>query len=191
MNDNQQVAQQVMVQFSEQEYFSFAAEIMKPLRRRRFMQCSAVMALGVASGLVAHAVAQILSKTTALSASFYLPVFVLLFLPLYLGSLRLFRAYFLRGHFNNRGNFLRRMQFSLQPSALIIASDISHTQMSWRGILKIVSTKDLILFYVDNMQAHIAPKRCFASPEAAEAFYQQALTYWQAAQAAPQPETAP
>lgn len=180
----------VAVQFTEREYFSYVAEIARPHRVRRFLQCAAVFALAAVCGLTAYAIIQILIKTNTLSPSFYFPGFLIFFLPLYRISLRFFRVHLMRGHFNDKGSFLRRMQFSVLPDALIIDNDVSHTQMRWRGVLKIVNSKELILFYVDNMQAHIIPKRCFATPEAAEAFYQQALAYWQAAQAAPQGEAA-
>ena len=79
------------------------------------------------------------------------------------------------------GSTLKPNQIILNDAGIFQKSKIHSSHMTWEGVLKIENNKTMFLFYIDNLQAYIIPKRIFDTDEEATIFLQQAEEFWQAA----------
>ncbi len=117
-------------------------------------------------------------------------LFFALAVPLYLVVIKQFRYFITKDYCNPQGSFLSCKQIELTANGLRLTTKQIEYIVSWSGVLHLKKTKRAFLYFVDNMQAIYIPKRCFATPEAAEAFHRQAEEYWKAAQVHPATGTA-
>lgn len=77
------------------------------------------------------------------------------------------------------GNFLSPKNTIIDEKGITETTKHSTGFTSWHGILKIENHKNIILFYIDNLQAYIIPKRIFENEEEENAFLKQAEEFWQ------------
>lgn len=61
------------------------------------------------------------------------------------------------------------------------ATEVNESRWIWPGIERIEQDADYIFIFTSPILAHIIPKRAFASPEAATAFYTAALGFYKQA----------
>ncbi|MBP7252632.1 MAG: YcxB family protein [Alphaproteobacteria bacterium] len=177
---------QVTSQLKEQDYTTYARAVGKSHRGRTYTHVAACIALAVIAGLLAVSLKNILFKLLGSPGDAWDGgVYFLLFFFIFLSLMRGFARMFARGRFSPNGQFLAATQFTLQHDGFTTQTRYTQGSVDWRGVQRLAETKDLMLIYIDTMQAYIIPKRCFASPEAAAAFYQQAQNYWQATRQQP------
>ena len=69
----------------------------------------------------------------------------------------------------------------LLPEGIHERSDLGVVTLAWTAVKRIVVTPEVIYFYRGQHTALIVPRRCFASPEAADAFVATARQYHAAA----------
>ena len=177
------------VQTTENEFNAASALLSRPARGRALL---CVIAAAVIAALAAPAIINVIATTIDLSVlpGGHFIVLAIIFLALYILLLRGFSRFYQQGRFAPDGNYLQPTTFSMSPTGLSTASPYLRSEVEWRGVLKLRDHPTFLFFYIDRMHAFIIPKRCFASPEAATAFYQQAQTYWQAARQQPAPPSA-
>lgn len=173
---------QVTSQLTEQDYGVYARAVGKSYRGRTYKQVAACIVMAVLAGILAVSLKNVLFSLIGKPGDVWDSiVYFLLFLFIYLSLLRILARIFARGRFSPDGLFLAATQFTLLPDGFTTQTRYTQGRVDWRGVQRLAETKDLLLFYIDTMQAYLIPKRCFFTPEAATAFYQQAQTYWQAA----------
>lgn len=178
---------QVTSQLTEQDFGLYARAVRKNYKGRTYTHVGAVIAMAVIAGLLAAALKRLLFAYIGNHGQAWdLGVYFVLFLFIYLSLIRTLARLFTRGQFSPDGHFLAATQFTLAPEGFTTQSRYTQGKVDWRGVLRLEESKDFLLIYIDLMQAYVIPKRCFATTEAAAAFYQQAQAYWQAARQADQ-----
>jgi hypothetical protein len=75
----------------------------------------------------------------------------------------------------NRGVWGQRT-VTLSDEAVASESEFEQSRHRWAGVERVDETVAYIFIYVSTTSAHIVPKHCFATPEAAHAFYHAAKT---------------
>lgn len=105
-------------------------------------------------------------------------MFFMIFVPLYLVVVRQFRYFITKDYCDPQGSFLCYKQLDLTANSLRLTTKHIQYSVRWSGILHLKKTKHALFYFVDNMQAIYIPKRCYATPEQAEAFHRQAEQYW-------------
>ncbi len=170
----------ITVQTTESELNRATGFLSKPARGRALLS---VIVAAVIAAIATPAIMNIITSAVDLSV---LPggdfiVLAIIFLALYILLLRGFSRFYQQGRFSPDGNYLQPTTFSLSPLGLSTASRHLRSQVDWRGVLQIHDHTTFLFFYIDRMHAFVIPKRCFATPEAAAAFYKQAQSYWLAA----------
>jgi hypothetical protein len=170
----------ITVQTTENEFNIASALLSRPARGRALL---CVIAAAVLAALAAPAIINVIASAVDLSVlpGGHFIVLGIIFLALYIALLRGFSRFYQQGRFAPDGNYLQPTAFSMSSRGLNTASRYLRSEVEWRGVLKLRDHPTFLFFYIDRMHAFIIPKRCFASPEAATAFYQQAQSYWQAA----------
>lgn len=77
----------------------------------------------------------------------------------------------------------RQFTLTLSPEGLRHEeANQQHAFYHWAAVPRIIRERDYLLFYTDKNVAHFVSLRCFADEAAADAFYQQALAFKEAAQ---------
>ena len=74
----------------------------------------------------------------------------------------------------------------ITPEYLRQQDATGETKTRWNGIHKVVETATHIVLWVSPSAAYVVPKRAFDSEENAALFAQNAVNYWQQAQATAQ-----
>ena len=105
---------------------------------------------------------------------------ILLTLLMLLTFLRVFRSQKSR-EWETVGSLTRPRNVDLHPDYILATEENSKTVMSWQAIHNIIEGKDHVFFFLNTKDAIILPKRCFASPQEMQQFYQTALTFWEKA----------
>ena len=77
------------------------------------------------------------------------------------------------------GNFLRPKTTTIDEVGITEETELGMSHTKWQGVLRIENAKAVILLYVDRMSAYVVPKKGFATPDEAEAFYKQSVTFWE------------
>lgn len=180
---------QVTSQLKEQDYATYTRTMYKGKIWQIVLMILGSIALSALAGTLTEALRSILvsifGKPGQPWENFFLVLYFLVFFAIVFGLMAFFLPFLTKGHINPDGHFLAATQFTLLPEGFTIQTRYTQGQVEWRGVQRIAVMNDLLLIYVDTMIAYIIPKRCFASPEAAMAFYQQAQSYWQAARQQP------
>ena len=181
---------QVTSQLTEQDFSIYTREVRKNYKSRTYTHIVAIIAMAGIAGLLAASLKRIIFVYIGnLGNVWDIVVYILLFFLIYLSLLRILARQLVRGQFSPEGHFLAATQFTLSPVGFTTQTRYTQGKVDWRGVQRLDETKDFLLFDIDLMQAYIIPKRCFPSPEAAMAFYQQAQSYWQAARQQPVSQT--
>ena len=71
---------------------------------------------------------------------------------------------------SNYGSVLSEQTVRITEEGLWTTSEAGEGTLKWTGIHRIVSTKRLLIIFVNGTSARIIPKRCFTTPQAAEDF---------------------
>lgn len=178
---------EVEVRHAVKDFLGLHQAVSGENRRRIFIMILCCFPIGMCLGYSSVALKNILFSIVGTPNSIIidyianLSIFLLLFFPVMRGI----SQYFTLHRFDPKGQFLAQQKYTISPEAFAIQAEHFYSRIGWQGILRLDIKNDLLLFYTDKMAAVVIPKRCFASPEAAAAFYQQAQSYWQAARQQP------
>lgn len=82
--------------------------------------------------------------------------------------------FFLMLKYKNNDGAIGQHLIDLRENNLLEASDVNETLHSWKSVQRIIDRKKYILIYVSPTNAHIIPKRYFASDEEAKSFIDEA-----------------
>jgi hypothetical protein len=64
---------------------------------------------------------------------------------------------------------------------LIEITSVKNSFTKWQGVLEILMVKNYIIIYIDNMAAHVIPKRAFINEQEAVDFYHRVMELWKKA----------
>jgi hypothetical protein len=73
--------------------------------------------------------------------------------------------------------FLCEHRIEITPEYMIETTDVGETKVFWRGVEKIAEDSGYLYFYTGAMQAHVIPRRAFASRAEAQEFRETARHY--------------
>jgi hypothetical protein len=71
--------------------------------------------------------------------------------------------------------------FATETESLTVRTNHSTTCIRWSGISKIAETADHAFLYISSTEAHVVPRRAFASVRDFEAFIDRAIKYHESA----------
>ena len=77
---------------------------------------------------------------------------------------------------------LGRHRLMLGEEGLIESTAVGESRTSWAGVDRVEQSREYIYIYTSPAAAHVVPKRAFANPEQADAFYRLSETRRQAAE---------
>jgi YcxB-like protein len=70
---------------------------------------------------------------------------------------------------------------TIDPEGLTELTPVNQGRHYWKGIYRVDTTPEHIFIYIQQNQAHVIPKRFFASPSVADLFFQTAVNYYRTA----------
>ena len=97
------------------------------------------------------------------------------FYPTWLRSIMRRQAKKLYAEGRNSGT-IGKHAITLHAENLTEQSDAGQATFKWETIEKVVKTDDFILIYTSSLQAHVIPRRSFATVESYNAFFNEANT---------------
>jgi hypothetical protein len=149
-----------------------------PALRSQQRKVQFVVALLLAGGWLLLSSVMPLTLWWAVGAGITLYVFVV-FVLIYprsvrRRSLRLAERMYAEGR---NASLLRRRRFTITPETITVATDISVSTYKWLAIEKIIIEQPYAYFFVGAVQAHVLPKRAFATVEAFLEYVETARRY--------------
>lgn len=76
------------------------------------------------------------------------------------------------------GYFLQPRKFTINKVGIVDKSDSHCFNTKWKGVLKIESTDDYILYFIDKAQVYLVPKRSFELADEAQKFFDTSIKFW-------------
>ncbi len=80
---------------------------------------------------------------------------------------------------DGREGFLGKHVIEIRSDGLSETTSVNEGLHLWKGIRSIHQNEKYIFIFIDNLMAHIIPKRSFSSLKDAEDFYNLAIKYWE------------
>ncbi len=76
------------------------------------------------------------------------------------------------------GYFLQPRKFTINKNGIIDKSESHCFNTKWKGIIKIESTEDYIIYFIDKAQVYLVPKRSFKLQNEALKFFDTSIKLW-------------
>ncbi|MGH1403035.1 MAG: YcxB family protein [Alphaproteobacteria bacterium] len=169
---------QTDIHFTEDDYKKYTKHICRKMYGKQFIvffiavilaMCISTFAENIIAGLFPE-----INKNGAIKVIIDIGGTIILVLMIAQYLLRYMKIEYIAAN----GNFLRSKTISIDEKGINEKTDISVSFFDWNGILHIENHNDMILLYIDSLQAYLIPKNIFETKEEEETFINNAEEFW-------------